>query len=374
MHRIDHNTRSIDENGTGKDGFTEGAPGTIAATRITGAWHNDVQEEICSIVELTDTLVKGDQDQAATTLLKMFEYQALSNVTRLTQASAYTGNFNAIHAEDYTDAVAVGAGGEIQSLSLASFGDTWTHQAAAGSYSDLFYAVDYASFLSKWVIAGRLGEIETASSPSSWSKQTQATSYSGTFYGIAHSENAVVLVGSGGEIQRTLNGTTFSEERATGDHLRTVCYHDGLFVAAGDSGSTLTSVDDGDTWSTRTSAAHNWQASMYNPYTERFYIGGGTGSAAKIMSSSNGSTWTNETISSADDVKALVMHGRTPVAVCGNHIYIKGKSGTWQLFYKWCEGVPSLYYAASHLPTVGVTLFAGYGGGLFATRAFNRPA
>lgn len=60
MHRID------DPNATPENLFTEGDPisGTPPATKITDDWLNDLQEEICNVIEEAGiTLVKGTRDQ-----------------------------------------------------------------------------------------------------------------------------------------------------------------------------------------------------------------------------------------------------------------------------------------------------------------------
>lgn len=65
MHRIDSATASPDENGAGKDGFTEGDPGMgVPPTALTAPWFNDAQEELCNLIEAMGiTLVKGTQTQ-----------------------------------------------------------------------------------------------------------------------------------------------------------------------------------------------------------------------------------------------------------------------------------------------------------------------
>lgn len=69
MHRIDSSTRKQDKFGAGKDGFTEGQPGFIPATETTDDWHDEVQEEICNVIEdMGITLVKGTHDQLLTAL------------------------------------------------------------------------------------------------------------------------------------------------------------------------------------------------------------------------------------------------------------------------------------------------------------------
>lgn len=71
MYRIDHESAEDDLFGAGKDGFTEGDPGSgTPATVVTADFMNDVQEELCAIVEQIGglTLTIGDRDQIVTAL------------------------------------------------------------------------------------------------------------------------------------------------------------------------------------------------------------------------------------------------------------------------------------------------------------------
>ncbi len=52
MKRIDTSTKSIDLYGAGKDGFTDGNPGSgVPATQLNASWFNTLQEEIAHVVE-----------------------------------------------------------------------------------------------------------------------------------------------------------------------------------------------------------------------------------------------------------------------------------------------------------------------------------
>ncbi len=70
MHRIDHATRLVDANGVGRDGFTEGsAVPPVAATVVTDAFLNAIQEEICRAIELLGgTLSSSNKEQLGTLL------------------------------------------------------------------------------------------------------------------------------------------------------------------------------------------------------------------------------------------------------------------------------------------------------------------
>ncbi len=51
MKRIEGDDVAEDLHGSGKDGFTDGNPGTEAATVVTAEWLNEVQEELLTFIE-----------------------------------------------------------------------------------------------------------------------------------------------------------------------------------------------------------------------------------------------------------------------------------------------------------------------------------
>lgn len=65
MRRIDSATASTDENGVGRDGFTEGG-GATPATHLNADWFNETQENICRAIERQgQTLTDNDHEQLA---------------------------------------------------------------------------------------------------------------------------------------------------------------------------------------------------------------------------------------------------------------------------------------------------------------------
>lgn len=85
MKRIDTSTASEDENGSGKDGFTDGDPNAVPpvpATVVNDDWFNNVQEEICNAIEEQGiTLDAGDKGQLS---------DAIQNPASVTTASVTT--------------------------------------------------------------------------------------------------------------------------------------------------------------------------------------------------------------------------------------------------------------------------------------------
>lgn len=60
MKRIDTATIEVDANGSGKDGFTDGEPGVTPRTIVDAEHMNNVQEEICNVIELNGHALDPD--------------------------------------------------------------------------------------------------------------------------------------------------------------------------------------------------------------------------------------------------------------------------------------------------------------------------
>lgn len=84
MKRIDHPTAEADKFGAGKPGFSEGDPeAAVPATVVTGAWLDDVQEELARAVEVFEPLDPGDPGQLASWLAKLTTPQPFTIVVPL---------------------------------------------------------------------------------------------------------------------------------------------------------------------------------------------------------------------------------------------------------------------------------------------------
>lgn len=88
MHRIDGPGATIDNE------FTEGDPvGGVEATTVTDDWLNDVQENICEVIEgVGIALVKGDSQQLKNAIAAMIDESDPLDTTRIDVASAATVN------------------------------------------------------------------------------------------------------------------------------------------------------------------------------------------------------------------------------------------------------------------------------------------
>lgn len=94
MHRIDTATKATDLFGAGKHGFKDGDKALgIAATDLTAAFFNDVQENIAGIIESAGiALAKGDGTQLRLAITKMIQSGQRSVIfNNCTFAGAVTG-------------------------------------------------------------------------------------------------------------------------------------------------------------------------------------------------------------------------------------------------------------------------------------------
>ena len=72
MRRIDTINRARNLFGSGKDGFTDGVPGTSALpTYLNGAWFNAVQEELANVLEKHGFALQPDQNDQLSKLLRV---------------------------------------------------------------------------------------------------------------------------------------------------------------------------------------------------------------------------------------------------------------------------------------------------------------
>jgi hypothetical protein len=308
MHRIDHSTRSVDENGAGKDGFTEGSPGTVARTVVTDDWLNDLQEEMANLSEMYAPLVKGAFTGAFTAIQNTISLQAVSNLLRHPRDASFVGgNFNSADMSDAYRYCVVGTVGETQfsDFSLESDFDHWTTVAAAGAYSGDFNRVEWIPTINLWVVVGNSAEIETSPASPAWTKRTIGTgigAFSGNFEGIAFDGTTIVVVGDAEEIQSSTNGTTWTQRRNGGtDDFKDVIWSSvmSLFVAVGTNGLIMTSPD-GTTWTSRSAAggfSDNFYAAIATATGCTAAGGAGGGTDPEIQTTTDGITWAQEDVS-----------------------------------------------------------------------------
>lgn len=126
MHRIDHATAAPG------DLFTEGNPATATpATTVTDDWLNDVQENICEVVEAAGiTLVKGEFTQLRDAIKRMITGGDFKDSVR----AATTANITLSGAQTI-DGVSVIAGDRVLVMSQSTGAENGIYVAAAGAWA-----------------------------------------------------------------------------------------------------------------------------------------------------------------------------------------------------------------------------------------------
>ena len=148
---------------------------------------------------------------------------------------------------------------------------------------------------------------------SDWTDLSNSQSI-GSFFGVAIGPDTIVACGIDGLIATRDNSTgTWSITNSGGDSdFRDVIYANGKFVAIGESGMVLTSMD-GTSWTTQNSQVSNdlrnimWDGN-------KFIVGASSG---VILHSMDGSSWTNYNTGSSIEFNAIAYSGSTYIAVGG---------------------------------------------------------
>lgn len=135
MHRIDHATAVANMHGQGKPGFTGGDPtNKIPATRLTPAWTNDLQENLCRVIEAAGIeLVKGDYGQLTAAIIKMIDAR---DGKGLKQSCRVATTVNIVLSGLLTvDGVVLAAGDRVLVKAQAAATENGLYVAAAGAWT-----------------------------------------------------------------------------------------------------------------------------------------------------------------------------------------------------------------------------------------------
>lgn len=182
--------------------------------------------------------------------------------TQCTADASYTGTFLGVYA-DSSVCIAVGWSGEIQTST--DNGVTWTRRNSTG---DDLYDVKRQGLASVFVAVGIAGTIRTSANlGATWTLRTPDAGYTGSFNALCVQNTRFIAVGSGGEIQVSDDGITWTHKTAGGAFNLTfwgvAAQVSGGLVAAkiiavgaafGGHAMIQTSSDGGDTWVVQTPA------------------------------------------------------------------------------------------------------------------------
>lgn len=216
--------------------------------------------------------------------------------------------------------VAVGrlAGGNGQ-IESSPDGVTWTARAPGGSSDDL-NDVAYGGGI--FVAVGDAGEIQRSTNGTAWTQETSDGPTAQGFNSITYGDGLFVAVGSSGTVQTSPDGTNWTAQTPVGTpHLWGIAYGNGLYVIMG-SGDSIQTSEDAITWTTRTSPAYG--------AIERLRFGDGvfvavglgdTNGSAMVFTSIDALTWTKRTPANMSGFDYLydVAHGNGTFVAVGDN-------------------------------------------------------
>jgi hypothetical protein len=222
VHRIDHATRAIDGNGTGKDGFTGGSVSTqVPATVVTADIMNALQEEPANVIEAyVGPLVKADNtqlrqvvDALVTGIIEgVASADALTATGLANRGAAASSVLRDAASDDNLTIVAAFQASANQIRSSTDGGATFTARTLGSASAESIYGVAWSPTLSLFVCVGTTGEIQSSPDGTTWTRRTPGSGSTANFEDViwSPSHGKFVAVGNDGEVQTSSNGTTWT--------------------------------------------------------------------------------------------------------------------------------------------------------------------
>lgn len=213
-------------------------------------------------------------------------------------------------------------------------GLVWTPRSSQGNQSNL---QNTAFGNGRYVIAGQGGRvILTSTDAENWSILTSGPSQGTHLAGVAASASAVVAAGQNGVVV-TSNDKAQWTDRTTSNpnQLHDVAYAQNKFMIVGNSGSVMTSTDEGATWTWHsTSSVLTTNVLMgvrYSPLANAWIVVG-NGGAIYTAADGNTFTWTQQTSGTSSQLRKIAVGPSLHVAVGGaGTIATSPDAVTWTL-------------------------------------------
>lgn len=186
--------------------------------------------------------------------------------------------------------VAVGQNGELYT-STTTDGSSWTSQTSSFSSTNIYGVA--SDGVSQYVAVGASGKLATSPDGVTWTQRT--SSFSGdTILGITYGNGYWVAVGNSGKVATSTDGITWTQRTSgTPNAIISVAYGDGLFALGANAGYLATATDPTSTWTSRTSTFARASYLYYAP-DQAIWVGwGDSGTTGAFASSTDGITWTS---------------------------------------------------------------------------------
>lgn len=209
MQRVTHSTKATDLFGIGKHGYTAGEPGVTPATVLEAARVNELQEEICSVIEAAGATVDGGSNhQMRDAINTLIGNQAgATSVLSETQAA--------------------------QSLRLAF--------STPGKFPrDMAIKTGAQGSLAGVLLVGDSGYLATRVLGGALTNRTPGSGFSGNFTACCTDAGGTyVAVGDAAEVQTSADGQTFTRRNSGGANQLYWVTSDGTKVLTGGAGGAL---------------------------------------------------------------------------------------------------------------------------------------
>ncbi|MCF6239458.1 MAG: YCF48-related protein, partial [Candidatus Marinimicrobia bacterium] len=237
--------------------------------------------------------------------------------------------FGISHNGDFLTAV-----GEEGTIVRSFNGSIWHDQSITGILENFFSIVDNES--SSWAAIGGLGsnEVTLITNNNFASSGAPITNSSAPLKDIGLAGTTRIAVGDSGAIRRQ-KGSSFTSVwshpvSGTSQSLNAVAAGNGVWISVGNQGTIIVSLDDGQTWSSRTS---NTVASLrglaYDSVEARWIAVGESG--ILIQSEDDGLTWTLGQTSTSETLENVVYGNGAWMAMGANGtlLYSTNLGSTW---------------------------------------------
>ena len=204
----------------------------------------------------------------------------------------------------------------LTSLSYGTYSECTIIVKDSGGNASNTLAITSFTVLPNFIAVGTSGTILTSTNGTTWTSKTSdifsdnGTSNTDTHNGVTYGNSTFVTVGFS-TISTSLDGTSWDNGTSgISNSLYGVTYANSTFVATGDSGTILTSSDNGSTWTSRIFTYDNGTTTNYTTnslnditYGNSTFVA--TGSSGTILTSSDGSTWTSRTSGTSNTLNGI---------------------------------------------------------------------
>lgn len=297
---------------TGTQAIAVGAAGTIVTSPDTLAWTTQTSGVSTALSGVVGT---GAQQVVAGEFGTLLT--SPTGVTWVNQSQIAGINLRDV-AWTGLEMIAVGTTGT--ALTSAN-GDSWTAQST-GTTQDL----EAATWTGSEVIAvGASGTILATAHGTSWSARASGTTQ--RLLGVTWSHSLIIAVGENGTILTSPDGVTWTT-RASGTtaHLRGVAANGNTIIAVGDGGMVDISITGGVSWFPMTIAP-------FANLSEATWTGAqfvAVGDTDTILTSPNGTTWTQRAASFGQNLQGVAWSGSSLIAVGTRELIATSPTGvTW---------------------------------------------